>query len=118
MSTAVARDLIADIAGPIRLGENIKSSLAMVARKTGLSDRRVRALWHREARRIDAEEMETLRRAAGQERKNEDAELVARIEELEARLRSITALLGVDEADTARAAAGRLRSAADRVCSG
>ncbi|GAB6842135.1 hypothetical protein HNR00_004017 [Methylorubrum rhodinum] len=39
-----ARELVLQIAGPLRLGENVKGALARVARTTGLTDRRVRGI--------------------------------------------------------------------------
>lgn len=62
MNAAIeVRDLIARIAGPQPLGHSIKAALRDVARKTGLKDRRVRALWNNEARAILANEMDMLR---------------------------------------------------------
>ena len=59
-----ARQLVELIAGPLKLGENVKGALARVARATGLPDRRVRGIWHHEARSIQSEEMDRLRIAA------------------------------------------------------
>lgn len=74
-----ARDLIELIAGPMRLGENVKSALARVARATGLGDRRVRGIWNGEARRIDAPEMDRLRRVALDVRTRNEAEEAYRV---------------------------------------
>ncbi|MCJ2080728.1 hypothetical protein [Methylobacterium sp. J-090] len=63
------------IAGPMRLGENVKSALARVARATGLGDRRVRSIWNGEARRIDATEMDRLRQVALDARTQQEARL-------------------------------------------
>lgn len=68
-----ARDLVLQIAGPLRLGENVKGALARVARATGLTDRRVRGIWHSEARSITAVEMDRLRHAARDARALEQA---------------------------------------------
>ncbi|XYD07445.1 hypothetical protein R1A27_20270 [Methylobacterium sp. NMS12] len=68
-----ARCLIELIAGPLRLGENVKAALSRVARTTGLPDRRVRGIWHHEARSIRAEEMDRLRQAARDARAKEQA---------------------------------------------
>ena len=64
---AEARALIRMIAGPLDLGDSVKAVLARVARKTGLGDRRVRAIWNEEARAIRSDEMDRLRAAAAQE---------------------------------------------------
>jgi hypothetical protein len=75
MSTAPseARSLVEMIAGPLRLGENVKAALSRVARTTGLPDRRVRGIWHHEARSIRSEEMDRLRQAARDARAKEQA---------------------------------------------
>ena len=70
---AEARTLVEAIAGPLRLGENVKGALSRVARATGLNDRRVRGIWHNEARSIRAEEMDRLRQAARDARATEQA---------------------------------------------
>lgn len=88
MNAAVeAHHLFAAIAGPMDLSGRVKAALAAVARKTGIQERRVRAIWHKEARVIRAEEMDTLRRAArAREKAEHDAEMaelwahVARLE--------------------------------------
>ncbi|ACL60617.1 hypothetical protein [Methylobacterium nodulans] len=71
---AEARQLVELIAGPVRLGENVKVALARVAQLTGLGDRRVRGIWNGEARRIEAAEMDRLRQVALDARTREDAE--------------------------------------------
>lgn len=89
MNAAVeAHHLVAAIAGPMDLSRRVKAAIAAVARKTGIPERRVRAIWHKEARVIRSEEMDTLRRAArAREKAEHDAEMaeiwayVARLEE-------------------------------------
>lgn len=78
-----AHSLIAEIVGPMEMGGRIKTALGIVARRTGLSERRIRGLWHKEARSIRADELDALRRAARAERK---AEIDVEIAELRARL--------------------------------
>lgn len=68
-----AQSLIRELAGPLALGDRVKAALARVARLTGLSERRVRGLYHREARAIRAEELDTLRREARRRREEEAA---------------------------------------------
>lgn len=63
-SLAEARNLIVEIAGPISLGERVKTVLAAVAERSGLSERRIRGIWHREAKAVLAEELHALQRAA------------------------------------------------------
>lgn len=71
-SLAQARDLIIEIAGPISLGERVKTVLANVAARSGLPERRVRGIWHREAKALLADELSALQRAAAL-RKREEA---------------------------------------------
>ncbi|BCM86864.1 hypothetical protein [Methylobacterium indicum] len=89
---AEARQLVELIAGPVRLGENVKAALARVARLTGLGDRRVRGIWNGEARRIEAEEMDRLRRAALDASTLEDVDRAYRAHL--ARLRACREILG------------------------
>lgn len=70
---AEAHALVCEIASPLGLGDKIKCALARVARHTGLSERRVRGLYHREARAIRAEELDALRREAKRRRAEESA---------------------------------------------
>ncbi|GEP08576.1 hypothetical protein MMMDOFMJ_3537 [Methylobacterium gnaphalii] len=72
-ATAEARSLVEMIAGPLRLGENVKGALSRVSRATGLPDRRIRGIWHQEARSIRSEEMDRLRQAARDARAMEQA---------------------------------------------
>lgn len=62
-SAAEARNLIVDIAGPQPLGARVKSVLARVAKATGIPERRIRGIWHREAKAVLADEINALRRA-------------------------------------------------------
>lgn len=80
MSTAPAeaRHLVELIAGPLRLGDNVKAALGRVACTTGIGHRRVRGIWNGEARRIEAEEMDRLRQAALDARTREEADLAYR----------------------------------------
>lgn len=71
-ATTEARTLIELIAGPLRLGENVKAALGRVAVATGLGDRRVRGIWNNEARSIRAEEMDRLRQVALDARTREE----------------------------------------------
>lgn len=56
-----ASDLVRKWAGPRLLGDSSKSLIGRAARRLGFSFRRTKALYYREARRIDAEEMDALR---------------------------------------------------------
>lgn len=101
---AEARTLVELIAGPMRLGENVKSALARVSRATGLGDRRVRGIWNGEARRIEAEEMDRLRQVALDARTREEAEHayrshLARLQAARASLRLSDANENCDVAD-------------------
>ena len=75
---AEARTLVELIAGPLRLGENVKAALARVSMLTGIGDRRIRGIWNNEARAIRAEEMDRLRQVALDARTREDLDLAYR----------------------------------------
>lgn len=107
---AEARELVEIIAGPLRMGENVKAALSRVARVTGLGDRRVRGIWHSEARSIRADEMDRLRIAARDARELELARDEYRA--VISRIAACDAALGVPTADPARAVDhGRVRLA-------
>lgn len=96
---AEARNLVELIAGPMRLGENVKAALTRVSRATGLGDRRVRGIWNGEARRIEAQEMDRLRQVALDARTREEVDVayqshLARLQSYRQALR----LPGEDEA--------------------
>ena len=71
---AEARELVEIIAGPLTMGENVKAALSRVARVTGLGERRVRGIWHNEARSIRADEMDRLRQTVLDVRVREHAD--------------------------------------------
>lgn len=93
-SLAEARNLIVEIAGPISLGERVKTVLANVAARSGLPERRVRGIWHREAKTVLADELSALQCAAAL-RKREEA-IHARNLETRARLEARRAAPPVD----------------------
>jgi len=93
-AAAEARDLIAEIAGPLQIGSKVKTAIGIVARRTGLTERRVRGLWNRE-RAVRADELEALRRAA---RAKQKAEFDVEMDELRQRLAMLEARLAVVDA--------------------
>ena len=112
---AEARELVSLIAGPVRLGDNVKAVLSRVADATGLGDRRVRGIWNGEARTIRAEEMDRLRAAARQARAVEDAQ--HELATVRAQLAACEAALRLPPEDVARAVAdavGRASGSAHR----
>ena len=90
-STLEASELVREIAGPMRLGDNVKTLLVRAHRKLakhGFAFSRVRAMYHKDERiRISADEMEALRSARSQtleqEAGDELRDLRRRIEKLE-----------------------------------
>lgn len=114
MGAAVeARSLIEEIAGPQALGGKIKSALDRVARRTGLSNRRVRGLWAGEAKAIRSEEMDALRRVAKKVHTNELNDFAARLAAVEARLATLDADFHGPSLDALRDLHGRIRDLAD-----
>ena len=93
-SRAEAYELLREIAGPLGLGDNVKTLLVRAHRKLakhGFAFSRVRAIYHRDDRiKISADELQTLRAARSaaleQEGKDEIRELRRRVEKLEAML--------------------------------
>lgn len=70
-----------------RSPEPTKTRIARAARAVGISYWRAFDLWYGKARRIDAAEMDAIRRAEMEAARAEYRELVARIERLDAALR-------------------------------
>lgn len=65
-----AAELVRKCAEPIKLGDNIKTAIGRAGARLGFSLNRTRRIWYREARRINAEEMDRLRERATQIEKN------------------------------------------------
>lgn len=63
-SLGEASDLVRRVAEPRRVGDSVKSAISRAANKLGFRFTRTRDIWYRRARRIDAEEMDALRREA------------------------------------------------------
>ena len=93
-SRVEASELLREIAGPMRLGDGVKTLLLRVHRKlasNGWSFNRVRDVYHQDPRiKISADEMQTLRAARSAaleaDAKNEVRALLERIERLESLL--------------------------------
>ncbi|UMY16641.1 hypothetical protein MMB17_18430 [Methylobacterium organophilum] len=122
MSTAQAeaRTLVELIAGPLRLGENVKAALARVALVTGIGDRRIRGIWNNEARIIRAEEMDRLRQVALDARTREELDSayrahLARLRACQEALRVPSALENRTGPDGERRVAGGADRALDRT---
>ncbi len=65
MSASVeASVLIKELASPAPAGAHVETLIRNVARRLGWSQSRARDVWYRNARRIDAEEIDALRKAA------------------------------------------------------
>ncbi len=65
MSASVeASRLIRSVAGPVAAGTKVKTLIHRAARLLGWSDSRAFDVWYERARRIDAAEMDALRKAA------------------------------------------------------
>ena len=70
-SVAEAQSLVRRCAEPGRAGDNIKAAIRRASRRLDMPFSRTRDIWYGDARRIDAEEIDRLRRGA------EDAELAS-----------------------------------------
>lgn len=63
--TEIARDLVLKIAGHQPVGQgSVKRAIGSVAEATGLSERRIRSIFHREVQKVSDDEIATLRRCA------------------------------------------------------
>jgi hypothetical protein len=56
--------LVRNVAEPRPIGDSVKSAISRAARRLGFSYGRTRRIWYRDARRIDAAEMDKLRERA------------------------------------------------------
>ena len=120
MSTATAsyRDLVVQAAGPLSLGENVKSALCRVARTTGLSPRRVRSIWNNEITDLRGRELDALRAAAARRAQEKPDEMVAIARDMEALAQRVAALASPadrKEAEQIRLLAERTRRLAAGV---
>jgi hypothetical protein len=75
-----AQTLVRRCAEPRPAGDQVKAAVRRASRRLGLSFNRTRDIWYGQARRIDAEEMDRLRRRA------ENSELAHAIARAEAEL--------------------------------
>lgn len=64
-SAAEAAELIRRAAEPRPIGDSVKSAISRAARKLNLTFSRAKRIWYGEAHRIDATEMDALRKQAG-----------------------------------------------------
>ena len=85
-STDEARALIRQCAEPRRVGELVKEAIFRASRRLEMPVSRARDIWYGDARRIDAAEMDRLRREAA------NAELAQTAEAIEILLSKIMAL--------------------------
>jgi hypothetical protein len=88
-----AHHLVEIIAGPQGLRGRVKAAFAVVARRTGLTERRIRAFWHNEVRpeHVRGQELDALRAAARAERPGHDEliQLRSTVDRLIWRLRAV-----------------------------
>lgn len=95
-AVAEAASLLRTIAEPRAADDSVKALIVRAARRVGFGFERAKSLWYGEARRVDAEEMDTLRAVAAARAARQEAEaihdrqrLVERIAVIEARLAQI-----------------------------
>lgn len=114
-ATVEARKLFIDIAGPVHGSGWVSQAIEVVHAATGLPRRRLLGIWGREARRIDAEEMDALRAAAKKQTEEAHALIAisARLSALEARLATIDSEFHRESIAALGRAAGRVRRVAD-----
>ena len=92
---AEASELARVLAEPRPAGDQVKAAIRRAAHAASLSVPRMKSIWYREARRIDAEELDAIRAA------------VASRKRALARLVEVRDVLAVDEAGLDRESAAR-----------
>lgn len=109
-----ARGHVAALIGRQPPGAKLKAAWPRIARLVGLTERRIRAIWHSEARSIRADEMDALRAAANESKsKSHVANHAAQIEAAARALEAASPSLHRAEIDRLRDAARRLRDLDD-----
>ncbi len=84
-----AKEMLKAIAEPITLGENLKSILPRIARRCGLPERRIKGIWHNEARAIRSDELAALKAAASKPKALPNENISDRLLRVEQRLAAI-----------------------------
>ena len=106
-----ARSLVADLIGVQPPGFKLKNAWPRLARMTGFGERRLKGIWHGEARRICVEEMAALKAAADRRRTSSLASIQTNADRLDAVAHSLE---GID-ADFHRGEIDRLRNVARQL---
>lgn len=110
-----ARGHVASLIGTMPPGDRLKAAFPRLARRLRMSERRVRAIWHGEAKAILADEMDLLRREAAEtERKrgsHATLDYAARLEGDAAALEAIDAAFHGQSIDRLRDTARLIRRA-------
>lgn len=88
--------LVRQIAEPRPVGDSVKAAIGRAARRLGFSFSRTKTIWYAEAHRIDAHEMDALRR----ELKRRRQEGIARVEALNTIERLVALRSSLAEADS------------------
>jgi hypothetical protein len=106
-----AKVLVKQCAEPRPVGDSVREAIRRASRRLGFRSNRTKDIWYGDARRIEAEEMDRLRKGAAL------AQLAAAVESMEIlrdRLRAIRSPLArqiVDSLDAALCALGRVPGA-------
>lgn len=89
-----ASALVKRVAEPRECGDSVKAAILRAARRLGFAVSRTKDIWYEDARRIDAREMDTLRRAAAEARSEAAgrAEALVAVERLMASHRALSAV--------------------------
>lgn len=120
-SVAEARGILSELIGLMRPGEKLKNRFPLVATLTGIRERRLRGVWHGEARRIDAHEMDRLRAAKTRKDAVRARKYAQQIENMRAayeqagKLESVAEALEASDAEFHAATINLARSEAKRL---
>lgn len=112
-ATAEARDHVASLVNQFPRDVPLKAALPAIARRVGMTARRVTAIWHREARAIHSAEMDALRAAVSKEARNELLRTAGQLEAMAHRLAVVDPEMAGPQIDAMRDAARRARNLAD-----
>ena len=102
--------LVRRVAGPGGVGDSVKSAIRRAAHRLGFSHNRTKSIWYRDARRIDAHEIDRLRTEAAR------AEARAAINNLLALRRSLASADADFHCPTIAALDDALRSIGAEIC--
>lgn len=99
--SAEASELLRRLAEPAPAGVHIEALIRRVSRRVGIGFSRAKSIWYGEARRIDSEEMDRLRKAVVDQYEGREFELRIRYETLTRELEFLRERLAAERQERA-----------------